>query len=56
MEALHGYPIDGVVLTIGYGKTMPVCPMTVATTLASCCQANHLVMSGVAPRSTTNSK
>jgi len=32
MEALHGYPIDGVVLTISCGKTMPVCPMTVATT------------------------
>ena len=31
VEILHGYPIDGVVLTIGCDKTMPACLMAAAT-------------------------
>jgi dihydroxy-acid dehydratase len=31
VEVLHGYPIDGVVLTVGCDKTMPACLMAAAT-------------------------
>ncbi|MEM0908692.1 MAG: IlvD/Edd family dehydratase [Pseudomonadota bacterium] len=31
VEVLHGYPLDGVVLTIGCDKTMPACLMAAAT-------------------------
>ena len=31
VEVLHGYPIDGVVLTTGCDKTMPACLMAAAT-------------------------
>ncbi|MEO1102128.1 MAG: IlvD/Edd family dehydratase [Pseudomonadota bacterium] len=31
VEVLHGYPLDGVVLTIGCDKTMPACMMAAAT-------------------------
>ena len=31
VEVLHGYPLDGVVLTIGCDKTMPACVMAAAT-------------------------
>ncbi|WP_420393068.1 IlvD/Edd family dehydratase [Acuticoccus sp.] len=31
VEILHGYPLDGVVLTIGCDKTMPACLMAAAT-------------------------
>src|SRR6187431_1551125 len=31
VEVLHGYPIDGVVLTIGCDKTTPACLMAAAT-------------------------
>ena len=31
VEVLHGYPIDGVVLTIGCDKTVPACLMAAAT-------------------------
>ena len=31
VELLHGYPIDGVVLTIGCDKTTPACLMAAAT-------------------------
>ena len=31
VEALHGYPIDGVVLTTGCDKTTPACLMAAAT-------------------------
>ena len=32
MEILHGYPLDGVVLTTGCDKTTPACLMAAATT------------------------
>ena len=31
VEALHGYPLDGVVLTVGCDKTTPACLMAAAT-------------------------
>src|SRR5437764_12950660 len=31
VEVLHGYPLDGVVLTTGCDKTTPACPMAAAT-------------------------
>ncbi|WP_108659874.1 IlvD/Edd family dehydratase [Acuticoccus kandeliae] len=31
VEVMHGYPLDGVVLTIGCDKTMPACMMAAAT-------------------------
>ena len=31
VEVLYGYPLDGVVLTIGCDKTMPACMMAAAT-------------------------
>lgn len=32
VEILHGYPLDGVVLTTGCDKTTPACLMAAATT------------------------
>src|SRR3546814_2856278 len=31
VEAIHGYPLDGVVLTVGCDKTTPACLMAAAT-------------------------
>lgn len=42
VEILHGYPLDGVVLTTGCDKTTPACLMAAATVdiPRSCCPAD----------------
>ena len=47
VEVLHGYPLDGVVLTIGCDKTMPACLMAAATVdLPAICLSGGPMLNG----------